>query len=107
MFYLYITLINTYNKMNYYNEFTSYKIEDDAIRITKKHIYNSLFSTNNIVSDITSAVIDKYDGEYTEDEIEDIQNNVASHIIKLLHHTPHPDALVGSNKSENTDDLPF
>lgn len=82
--------------MNYYNEFTSYKIEDDAIRITKEYIYNSLFSTNNVVSDITSEVIDKYDGEYTEDEIEDIQNNVASHITKLLHHLPSADSQVGN-----------
>ena len=82
--------------MNYYNEFTSYKIEDDAIRITKEHIYNSLFSTNNVVSDITSEVIGKYDGEYTEDEIEEIEKNVVSHITELLHHVPSADSQVGN-----------
>tara|TARA_R110000824_G_scaffold2148_2_gene10190 strand:- start:613 stop:864 length:252 start_codon:yes stop_codon:yes gene_type:complete len=82
--------------MNYYNEFTSYKIEDDAIRNIKEHIYNSLFSTNNTVADITSEVIDRYDGEYTEDEIEEIEKNVISHITELLRHMPSADSQVGN-----------
>jgi predicted transcriptional regulator len=80
-------------EMPYWKEMDMEGIERLSVKEVKQYIYQYLYETNNMVSDIVSEVLVDYyhqktpaidEDKFSEDEVEEIEEFVKQSIIKIL-----------------------